>query len=82
MARGWESKSVENQISAADTEKESKPGRTLTQFEIERQNLKTGLRLESVRLTRELETARNERYRELLKQSLKHVETELAKLEG
>jgi hypothetical protein len=82
MARGWESKSIEDQISAADASRESKPGRALTRFEIEQQNRKTGLLLERVRLTRELEAARNERYRDLLKQSLEHVESELAKLEG
>jgi hypothetical protein len=82
MARGWESKSVEDQISAADANKESKPGRALTRFEIEQQTRKTGLLLESVRLTRELEAARNERYRDLLKQSLEHVEAELTKLKG
>ena len=82
MARGWESKSIEDQINAADANRESKPGRALTRFEIEQQTRKTGLLLERVRLTRELEAARNERYRDLLKQSLEHVEGELAKLEG
>jgi hypothetical protein len=82
MARGWESKSVEDQISGAQAQRESKPGRALTRFEIEQQTRKKGLLLEIVRLSRELQAARSERYRELLKRSLEHVEAELAKLEG
>ena len=81
MARGWESKSVEDQISAAQDRRESKPGLALTRFEIEQQTRKNGLLLEIVRLSRELQAARSERYRELLKRSLEHVESELAKLE-
>ena len=81
MARGWESKSVEDQISAAQDRRESKPARALTRFEIEQQTRKQGLLLEIVRLSRELQAARSERYRELLKRSLEHVESELAKLE-
>ena len=82
MARGWESKSVEEQISAAEARQEAKAARPLSRFEIEQQTRKKGLLLEIVRLTRELESASNQRYRELLQRSLDHVQGELAKLEA
>ena len=82
MARGWESKSVEEQISAAEASKDAKTGRPLSRFEIEQQTRKKGLLLEVVRLTRELESARNQRYRAMLQRSLDHVQEELAKLEA
>ena len=82
MARGWESKAVEEQISAAEARKEAKAARPLSRFEIEQQTRKKGLLLEIVRLTRELESASNQRYRELLQRSLDHVQGELAKLEA
>ena len=82
MARGWESKAVEEQISAAEARKDAKVARALSRVEIEQQTRKKGLLLELVRLTRELESTRNQRYRELLERSLDHVQGELAKLEA
>ena len=82
MARGWESKSVEEQISAAEAMKDAATtAHPLSRFEVEQQTRKNGLLLEIVRLTRELESARNQRYREMLQRSLDHAQGELAKLE-
>jgi hypothetical protein len=82
MARGWESKSVEDQLSAAEARRETKSEPALTELDLERQRRKKGLLLERVRLTRELADARHERHRELLRRSLEHVEAELAEFEA
>jgi hypothetical protein len=81
MARGWESKAIEDQISAAQAKQEAQARQTLSASEIERQKRKQGLLLERARLTREMEKSHKRRYLVLLERALKHVEAELARLE-
>ena len=81
MARGWESKSVEEQIGAADAKKEARNKQPLTASEIERRRRREGLLLDRVRILRQLEGARNERYRALLQLTLEHLEAELARFD-
>ncbi len=81
MARGWESKNIEDQISAAEAKQEARLKENLTSLEVEQQKRKASLQLERARLVREIEGANNARYVALLKRSLSHIETELAKLE-
>jgi len=78
MARGWESKSVEQQIedAQADPDRSAMPATTLA--EIERQKRQEGLLLQRSRIIQEIETARNPRYQELLKEMLHHVECQLS----
>ena len=82
MARGWESKSVEEQIDTTEAEKEAQAKPRLTDFEREQNARKESLMLSRARIIRDLEAARNERYRALLEQTLAHVEAELAKFEA
>lgn len=81
MARGWESKSVEEQISAAEQREEARSKRELTAIEIERKKKQQGLLLERARLTREMQKAHKRRYLVLLERALTHVDAELAKLD-
>jgi hypothetical protein len=81
MARGWESKSIEDQISAAEARDEARAKQALTQSEIEHRKRKEGLLLERARITREMQDAHKRRYLVLLERALAHVEAELAKLE-
>ena len=81
MARGWESKAVEEQIGAAEAEKEARGKRILTADEIERVKRKEGLLMERARILREMERAHKRRYVVLLERGLAHIERELAKLE-
>ena len=81
MARGWESKSVEDQIGAAEANREANARQVLTASEIERRRRKEGLLLDRVRILRQLAEARNERYRALLHLTLEHLEAELAKFD-
>jgi hypothetical protein len=81
MARGWESKAVEEQIGATEAEREARAKRALTASERERQTKKEALLLSRTRIIKDLEAARNERYRALLERTLAHVESELAGFE-
>jgi hypothetical protein len=83
MARGWESKSVEEQQSLAQHQ-------TITQEEkdaLKRQNAEKmrkiqGLQLNRARIREQIERSTNERYKELLGRELEHLEQELKQLES
>ena len=82
MARGWESKSVEDQIGEALAHKEARQRQTLTAEQIEQLRSKDALLLERTRLIREMERAYKRRHLESLERGLAHIEAELAKLES
>jgi hypothetical protein len=83
MARGWESKSVEEQQSLAQHQ-------TITQDEkdaLKRQNAEKmrkiqGLQLNRARIREQIERSTNDRYKELLGRELEHLEQELKQLES
>lgn len=81
MARGWESKAIEDQIGAAEAKKEARVKPALTPLEIEQRKRKESLLLERARLVREMEKSYKRRYLVLLERTLAYVEAELAKLE-
>ena len=82
MARGWESKAVEDQINAAEAKEDARAKRDSSAIEREQQARRQGLLLDRARIVRELEAARNPRYRALLERTLAHVESELAQLDS
>lgn len=80
MARGWESKSVEEQIQAAG-ERFPEPQRerlTAEQIEIERK--RDGLLLQRRRVLRELANCTQQRYRQTLENGLAYLEQQLREL--
>jgi len=81
MARGWESKSVEDQIAAAESRK-PRIGRELTAAERERHGQRMDLELSRARILQDLEAATNPRHRALLERSLAHLDAELAAIDG
>jgi hypothetical protein len=88
MARGWESKSVEEQQQMTEQAQEAAQSQptTLSKEEINRQkNEKTrkiqALKLTQARLAEQLERCTNSRYAELLNVELKHIEEELQALQ-
>ena len=81
MARGWESKSVEEQIGVAEAKKDTRNKQVLTTSEIEQRRRREGLLMDRARILRQLEGARNERYRALLNLTLEHVEAELVRFD-
>ncbi|MEK6284248.1 MAG: hypothetical protein AABO57_00740 [Acidobacteriota bacterium] len=81
MARGWESKAVEDQIGEAEAKKETRRKRRLTPGETEQLKRKEALLLERARIVREMERAYMRRHLEVLERGLAHVDAQLEKLE-
>jgi len=81
MARGWESKSVEDQIGAAEAERDIFAKPTLSPKDRERQTRKQSLQLSRSRILSQLEAARNERYRDHLKRTLEYLNLQIKELE-
>ena len=81
MARGWESKSVEDQMDAAESARAAAAKRKLTPEEAERQAARDGLLLSRARTLNALQGACDARYRALLETTLAHVDEELKKLD-
>jgi hypothetical protein len=80
MARGWESKAVEEQKDTAETKKERPWIKALTPEESERQRQREGLELSRTRVLHDLENATNPRYRASLEAGLKFLEQKIAAL--
>jgi hypothetical protein len=80
MARGWESKSVEAQIETAEGGAGDQIKGRLSPAQADRLRKKEGLLLSRSRVLRDLETARNPRYRDILREALRHLERELEAL--
>ena len=79
MARGWESKSVEEQIaSARERDGAVKPLRNLEQIANERQ--RDSLLLQRTRVLRDLEACSSDRYRKTLSDGLTYLEGQLTAL--
>ncbi len=80
MARGWESKSIESQIEAAEERKSAARAAAIDAAEVERKRQRDSLLLSRTRILNDLEQARNPRYQETLKAALKHLDDKLAEL--
>ena len=79
MARGWESKSVEEQQAQAVSE--ASPARPpLTPAQIASARGKQGLLLSRQYVLQQLEAARNSRHREILQNALADLDRQLAQL--
>lgn len=80
MARGWESKSVESQIDAAQND----AGRVArkTPEEVERESRRNSLMLSRTRVLHDLQTACNPRYRQQLEQALAHLDLQIGQLDS
>jgi hypothetical protein len=81
MARGWESKSVEDQMAQSESDRRERAKAPLTPVEIERHTQREGLLLSRSRTLASLQGACDARYRALLERTLAHVDEELAKLD-
>lgn len=79
MARGWESKSVEEQQSQAGSS-EPKPGPRPTPDQLIRQHQRDGLLLSRARVIQQLEAAQNTQHHQMLESALADLDAELARL--
>jgi hypothetical protein len=77
MARGWESKSVEEQQVAASTQVESK--QWLTPEQAATKQARDALELSRKRVLQELESAGNARHRHMLESALADLDSKLAR---
>jgi hypothetical protein len=80
MARGWESKAIEDQQAAAEAAAREAPRRELTAEERERANRRAALQLARTRTIQDLQLACDRRHRALLEQTLAHLDAELARI--
>jgi hypothetical protein len=79
MARGWESKSVEEQ--QAEAASPSKPARAkLTPAQLAIQRKKQGLMLSRQRVLDQLKAAQNPNHRSMLESALADLDSQLAQL--
>jgi hypothetical protein len=81
VARGWESKSVEDQIGNAEADRDAQATPRMSAADRERHTRKQSLRLSRSRILSQIEAARNERYRDQLKRTLEHLDAQLRELE-
>jgi len=77
MARGWESKSVEQQQEAS-VEQRKAAGAPLSPDEQKRNRKREGLLLSRERLTQQLQAASNPRHRQMLEQAIAELERQLS----
>jgi hypothetical protein len=81
MARGWESKAVEEQIQARNDAAQETGKVHLNRAQRELQSRREGLLLSRKRTVVMLESARDEGFRKLQQQALEHLDAEIAALE-
>jgi hypothetical protein len=81
MARGWESKSVEDQQEAAARERAARQAPAPTAAEQMRAQQRESLRLARARTLATLQTACQPRHRAMLEEQLAHVDAQLKALD-
>lgn len=81
MARGWDSKAVEEQQAAAEAEKLSRSKPAVNAQERERRAKREGLVLARAKLLADLQLASDRRYRAMLEQALAHLDREIGAIE-
>jgi hypothetical protein len=80
MARGWESKSVEQQQEEM-AERRKAAGPVVSPEQRERERKRQGLLLSRQRLRQQLEVAQNPRHQQMLRQALAELEKQLSSFE-
>jgi len=80
MARGWESKSVEDQQAAAEARDRTAGGRELTAEERDREAKRMTLSLSRSRILQDLQLACDPRHRAMLERALADVDADIARL--
>jgi hypothetical protein len=81
MARGWESKSIEDQISEKESQTRRPANSTLTVAEALRREKRDSLLLARARTLTDLQSARDDRYRALLERTLEHLNARINEID-
>ena len=82
MARGWESKSVEDQIGAAEAEKELRAREQLSAEQREHNEQRQSLMLSRALIVSRIKASGNTRYRAQLKAALEQLDAQLRELDA
>src|SRR5262245_16577781 len=82
MARGWESKSVSDQIEEQAARKEAARSLPVSPLDIQRRQKRDGLLLARARTAEALEVATHPQRRAMLQEALAHLDAELATLQS
>jgi hypothetical protein len=80
MAKGWESKAVEEQIQESQAAEQENPRKQFTPEQMEAHRRKEVLLLSRAHVEKDLNASQNPRYREQLSKALSHIDAELSKL--
>jgi hypothetical protein len=80
MARGWESKSVEEQMETAKEGGGKSKKQPLTDGEKKARHERDNLKLSRAYIVHQIEASTNERYTRSLQQALSEIDEKLAKL--
>lgn len=81
MAKGWESKSVEAQIEAAEIHVRRPQPQPLSSTQLELLRKRENLILSRTRVMRDLENSENPRYQAILQRALADLDAQIAALE-
>lgn len=81
MAKGWESKSVEDQIQENQTTDKESRKKQLTAQQMETHRRREVLLLSRARVEKELNSSQNARYKEQLTRALSDLDAQLSQLE-
>jgi hypothetical protein len=81
MARGWESKSVEDQVAAAEAAKEARAKPHLTERQQAEETERQSILLSRAQVMNRLKLATNPRYRAQLESALKDLDAKLVELQ-
>jgi hypothetical protein len=82
MARGWESKAVEEQVQEHQEKDDGNKRRQLTPQQLESRRKREVLLLSRSRVEKDLQTAQNPRHRDQLNSALAALDAQLAALKG
>jgi hypothetical protein len=80
MARGWESKSVEEQIDMAEAHRAASLEKQMDPAALQALRKREGLLLSRTRVVREMENAKNPRYKAVLTKALADLDLQLSVL--
>ena len=80
MARGWESKSVEEQIDMAEVRCAAAQAKVLSQETLDLLRKKESLEMSRTRVVRDLTNAQNPRYKAVLSKALADLDAQLTTL--
>jgi hypothetical protein len=80
MARGWESKSVEEQVQEHQQKKEENTKKQLTAEQLESRRKREVLLLSRSRVQKDLQASQNPRHRDQLNSALADLDSQIAEL--